>query len=63
MVLGSMISLYSDKKSKNLSNEKNTKITQRAHGFKDFTSSYDVKIVNSFNPELQLKDAEYAVKK
>ena len=36
-------------------NEKNVKITKRSHAFKRYASSY-VEILNSFNPELQLKD-------
>ena len=34
---------------------------KRAHAFKG-DASYDVEILNSFNPELQLKDTESAVK-
>ena len=30
------------------------KITKWAHAFKGYTSSYNVGILNSFNPELQL---------
>ena len=42
-------------------NEKNVKITKRSHAFKRYASSY-VEILNSFNPELQLKDTESATK-
>ena len=30
--------------------------------FKGFTSSYNVEMLNSFNPELQLKDTESTIK-
>ena len=49
------------KKKKNF-NEKCLKITKRAHAFKGFTSSNNVEILNSFNPELQFKDAESTIK-
>ena len=38
------------------------KITKRARAFKGYASSYNVNILNSFNPELQLKDTESAIK-
>ena len=38
------------------------KIPKRIHAFKGFASSYNVEILNSFNPELQLKDSQSAVK-
>ena len=43
-------------------NKKNGKLTKRAHVFKDYASSYNVEILNSFNPELQLKDIESGIK-
>ena len=47
------------KKSQGFLNEKKTtkktKKTKRVHAFKDFASSYNVKILNYFNCELQLK--------
>ena len=43
-------------------NEKNVKITKRAHTFKGYATSYKVKILNSFNYEPQLKDTESAIK-
>ena len=43
-------------------NEKNVKITRRVHDFKGYANLYNVKILNSFNPELQLKDTESAIK-
>ena len=43
-------------------NERNIKITKREHAFKDFASTYNVEILNSFNPKLQLKDTEPAIK-
>ena len=35
---------------------------KRAQAFEDFGSIYNVKIFNSFNPELQLEDTESAIK-
>ena len=32
------------------------------HAFKDYTGSYSIEILNSFNPELQLKDTKSAIK-
>ena len=37
-------------------------ITKRARAFKGYTSSYNVEILNSFNPELQLKYTLSAIK-
>ena len=50
------------KKVKNFLNEKEIKITKRAYAFKGFASSHNVEILNSFNPELQLKDIESSIK-
>ena len=50
------------KKSKNVLNEKNIIITKGEHAFKGFASTYHVEILNSFNPELQLKDTESVIK-
>ena len=38
------------------------KITKRYHAFKGYVISYNVKILNCFNPELQLKDNESAIR-
>ena len=38
------------------------KITKREHAFKVYASTYNVEILNSFNPELQLKDTESTIK-
>ena len=35
--------------------KKNIKITKREHALKSFTSTYNAEILNSFNPEVQLK--------
>ena len=43
-------------------NEKNVKITKLAHSFKGYESSYNVEILNLFNPELQLKHTEFELK-
>ena len=42
--------------------EKNTNITKRSHAFKGYIDSYNVEILNSFNPELQLNYTESAVR-
>ena len=56
-------SLYTDmKKSEKFLNEKNLIITKRAHALKGFASTYNVDILSSFNPELQLKDTESVIK-
>ena len=38
------------------------KITKREHAFKGYASTYNVEILNSFNPKLQLRDTESAIK-
>ena len=43
-------------------NEKNVKIPKREHAFKGYASTYNVEILNFFNPELQVKDTESAIK-
>ena len=40
----------------------NAKITKRSHSFKGYAGSYNVEILNSFNPELQLKDTKSTIK-
>ena len=42
--------------------QKTIKTTKREHASKGFASTYNVDILNSFNPELQLRDTESAVK-
>ena len=37
-------------------------MTKRSQDFKDYANSYNVEILNSFNPGLQLKDTEFAIK-
>ena len=49
-------------KSNNFLNEKDVKVTKRANAFKGYASSYNVEILNYFNPELQLKDTNYVIK-
>ena len=39
------------------------KITKQSHAFKGYASSYNIKTLNSFNPELQLKDTKPTTKK
>ena len=36
--------------------------TKRYHAYKCYASSYSVEILNSINPELQLRDNESAIK-
>ena len=50
------------KKIENFLNEKNVKVTKRENAFKGYASTYTVETSNSFNPELQLKDVESAIK-
>ena len=50
-------------KSENSLNEKNEKNkTKQEHAFKGFASTCNVEILDSFNPELQFKDTEFAIK-
>ena len=37
---------------------KNAKMKRQLHGYKAYASTYNVEILNTFNPELQLKDTE-----
>ena len=48
-------SLYIDKKTENFLNKKNVKVAKREHAFKGFASTYNIKILNSFNLEFNLK--------
>ena len=43
-------------------NEKKLKTIKREYAFKGYASTYNVKILNSFNSELQLKDTKSAIK-
>ena len=38
------------------------RITKREHAFKGYANTYNDEILTSFNPELQLKDTESAIK-
>ena len=49
-------------KRENFLNEQNIKIIKQEHVFKSYASTYNVDILNSFHPELQLKDTEFAIK-
>ena len=42
--------------------KKNVKITEREYAFKGYESTYNGEILNSFDPELQFKDTESAIK-
>ena len=43
--------------------EKNVKITKGLHVYKDYASTYNIKTLNSFDSELQLKETEYEIRK
>ena len=43
-------------------NETKVKKAKRAHAFKGYASSYTIQILNSFDPELQLKYSECTIK-
>ena len=62
LVLGSNSSLYSGKKSEKFLNEQNVTITKLELPFTSFASTYDVRILNSSDRELQLKETESAIK-
>ena len=42
-------------------NKKSVKITKESHAYKGCASTYNVEILNSFNPDLQPKDTESAI--
>ena len=48
-------SLYIDKKTENFLNKKKVKVAKGEHAFKGFASTYNIKILNSFNSEFNLK--------
>ena len=41
---------------------KKMKLTKRAHTFKNYALSYNAEILTSFNPKLQHKNIEFAIK-
>ena len=43
-------------------NEKHVKITKREYAFIGYASTDNIEILNFFNPELQIKDTESAIK-
>ena len=55
-------SLYSDTKTSENEKYINVKITKPEHAFKGYASTYNAHTLNFFNPELQLKDTESAIK-
>ena len=58
-----LIALYKViQKANSFKRKKKVKLTKRAHAFKGCTSTYNVAILNPFNPELQLKDTKHAIK-
>ena len=61
-----LIALYIKKKVKAFCMKKkikNAKITKRSYAYKGYASTYCVKTLICFNPELQIKDTEYANRK
>ena len=48
-------------KQQKVKKKKNAKITNQSHST-GHASTYSIKILNSFNPEIQLKDPEYAIR-
>ena len=50
-------------KSENFLNKKALNTAKREHAFKGFAVTYNAEILNSFNPEVQLKDTESAIKR
>ena len=42
--------------------QNNIKVTKKEHAFKGLARTYNVEISSYFNPELQLKDTESAIK-
>ena len=42
--------------------KKMQKEAKRSHAYKGYASTYSVEILNSVNPELQLKDIAYPIK-
>ena len=60
--VGSNSSLYSNTKKWQFFERKKCKSNKIRTCFKGFTSSYNVEMLNSFNPELQLKDTESTIK-
>ena len=51
--------MYSDT---NKVKQKTAKLIKRACAFKGYANSYTANILDSFNPELQIKDTESAIK-
>ena len=54
--------IYSDTKKVKIFQTKKCKNNEMKQAFKGFASSYNVEIVNSFNPELLLKNTESVIK-
>ena len=58
-----LVVVYSEtKECENVLNEKNVKKTKRSHAYGGYASTYNVEILNSFNPDLPLKDTESTMK-
>ena len=49
-------------KSQNFLNKKNVKIAKGEHDFNGYASTYNVEILNSFKPYLQIKDAKFTIR-
>ena len=49
-------------KSQNFLNKKNVKIAKGENDFNGYASTYNVEILNSFKPYLQIKDAKFTIR-
>ena len=50
------------KQIQNRKKQKKTKITKGSHAYRGYAGTYNVKILNFFNPKLQLKNTESAIR-
>lgn len=41
---------------------KESKRAKSAHAFKNYAHTYNVEVLNSFNPEVQVQNTEFAIK-
>ena len=56
--VGADSSLYSETKTENILNKKNVKITKQSYACRGNASTFNVELLNYFNPELRLKGIE-----
>ena len=50
------------KQIQNRKKQKKTKITKESQAYRGYAGTYNVKILNFFNPKLQLKNTESAIR-